>query len=243
MGKRRVEQAARTVPLDLRDRAVTSNARVRGGTQGYVWVIEPHALAASAIVAVLSPPWKTIVFGRASEALQGQHPTPDAALVDLETLHVPPAGFLSALVQRMNGAPVVALGGRWPSTLESRLLEVGLKGFVRFEELRCLPRVLSDVAVGKLVFTDDALKLFAHRASGWSRSRQVQPVLSRKEVKVIERIRNGLSNKEIADVEGLSERTVRFHVRNIFQKLGVSQRSELTLECGRHLLPDATIKI
>lgn len=49
--------------------------------------------------------------------------------------------------------------------------------------------------------------------------------LSPRELSVLNWIKNGKTNWEISRILGLSERTVRFHVENIFAKLDVSSRT------------------
>ena len=52
----------------------------------------------------------------------------------------------------------------------------------------------------------------------------VEPLTSR-EHEVLEQMAAGLSNRQIADVLGISEHTVKFHVSAILGKLGVTSRS------------------
>lgn len=61
---------------------------------------------------------------------------------------------------------------------------------------------------------------------------QVQP--TKRELEVLDAIRKGLSNKQIAARLFVSERTVHFHVSNILQKLEVSSRTEAAAK-GRAL--------
>ncbi len=51
-------------------------------------------------------------------------------------------------------------------------------------------------------------------------------VLSRRELEVLEYLASGLSNQKIADKLFVSGRTIRFHLRNIYQKLYITSRSE-----------------
>lgn len=51
--------------------------------------------------------------------------------------------------------------------------------------------------------------------------------MTEKEKEVCRLIFKGLSNKEIADVLKVTEKTVKFHVTGIFEKAGVKSRSEL----------------
>ena len=50
--------------------------------------------------------------------------------------------------------------------------------------------------------------------------------LTRRELEVLSALAAGNTNKEIAANLGLSLNTVKFHVKNLFQKLGVHNRSQ-----------------
>lgn len=52
--------------------------------------------------------------------------------------------------------------------------------------------------------------------------------LSRREYEVLELIARGCKNREIAQALAIEERTVRFHVENILDKLDVNNRTEAT---------------
>ncbi|MCL2913494.1 helix-turn-helix transcriptional regulator [Shewanella corallii] len=51
-------------------------------------------------------------------------------------------------------------------------------------------------------------------------------MLSGREVSVIELVRQGHRNKQIALELDISEQTVKFHLKNIFRKLGVKGRRQ-----------------
>ena len=50
--------------------------------------------------------------------------------------------------------------------------------------------------------------------------------LTRRELEVLSALAAGQTNKQIAAVQGISPNTVKFHVRNLFEKLGVQNRSQ-----------------
>jgi DNA-binding NarL/FixJ family response regulator len=63
--------------------------------------------------------------------------------------------------------------------------------------------------------------------------------LTRRERQVIGAVVEGAANKDIGKSLGLSEQTVKNHMSNIFDKLGVSNRLELALyTVHHHLLAD-----
>ena len=52
------------------------------------------------------------------------------------------------------------------------------------------------------------------------------PALSEREGAVLEAVARGLSNREIGRQLWISEQTVKFHLRNIYRKLGLASRTE-----------------
>jgi DNA-binding CsgD family transcriptional regulator len=58
-------------------------------------------------------------------------------------------------------------------------------------------------------------------------------LLSRREKEVVQLLLHGRSNKQIAFSLGISERTVEFHLRNIYVKEQVASRVELILKLGK----------
>ena len=62
--------------------------------------------------------------------------------------------------------------------------------------------------------------------------------LTARELEVVTQITEGCTNKDIAQSFGISEETVKRHLTNIFNKLGVGNRLELALfALNHHLLP------
>src|SRR5439155_19460218 len=51
-------------------------------------------------------------------------------------------------------------------------------------------------------------------------------VLTPREIEVLGAVGNGLTNKEVARLLGISPHTVKFHIESLFRKLGASSRAE-----------------
>jgi DNA-binding NarL/FixJ family response regulator len=60
------------------------------------------------------------------------------------------------------------------------------------------------------------------------------PSLSRREREIVGLVTQGFRNKELAEKLSISEQTVKNHMHNIFDKLGVSDRLELALYAIHH---------
>jgi DNA-binding NarL/FixJ family response regulator len=54
-------------------------------------------------------------------------------------------------------------------------------------------------------------------------------ILSQRERQVAQAVSQGSTNKEIARVMGITERTIKAHLSSIFEKLGVRDRMQLSL--------------
>lgn len=87
-----------------------------------------------------------------------------------------------------------------------------------------LSRAVRTVNSGEQAFGKDITAILA-RAVGQRQS--PQQALSSREIEVVKLIAEGHSNKAIASNLYISEGTVKFHVKNAFEKLGVHTRAEL----------------
>jgi DNA-binding CsgD family transcriptional regulator len=62
--------------------------------------------------------------------------------------------------------------------------------------------------------------------------------LTLRELTILNWVKNGKTNREIATIMGITERTIRFHVESIFSKLGVTSRSQAVATAIEHGLPN-----
>jgi DNA-binding NarL/FixJ family response regulator len=63
--------------------------------------------------------------------------------------------------------------------------------------------------------------------------RELAAVLTQREIEIVRMVAGGLRNKEIARRLSIGEGTVKTHLHNIFEKLEVGSRLELTLLAQR----------
>ena len=64
------------------------------------------------------------------------------------------------------------------------------------------------------------------REGSYQRKRLWTPDLSKREIEVLQWLKDGKSNWDISVILSISERTVKFHLSNIFKKLVVNNRSQ-----------------
>jgi len=73
------------------------------------------------------------------------------------------------------------------------------------------------------------IEALAQAQPGRVRKPEVAGILSKRELEVARLVGAGLSNREISETLGLSEHTVKNYLFRIFEKVGVSTRTELVL--------------
>lgn len=138
---------------------------------------------------------------------------------------------------------VVMLTG---SESEEDLLEcirAGARGYlVKDGSFGDLARSLHDVAAGGAAISprmagkllDVISQLLRHRDFTAPR----QPTLTGREIEVLQHVARGMTSKTIGHVLFISENTVKNHVRNILDKLGLHSRNEAVLYAIREHLID-----
>lgn len=102
-------------------------------------------------------------------------------------------------------------------------LELEAQGYaLKTESPMQTVEAIRQVAHGRLVFPGAAQRLLSIRRKPESTETKLSP----REQEVLEQVAKGLTNTEIAARLNVSENTVRFHLKNIFDKLNVTNRTE-----------------
>ena len=86
--------------------------------------------------------------------------------------------------------------------------------------------------------TAEVMKAFAKSSDRGAR--RDKSLLSDREKQIVQLVAQGYCNKEIGEKLFISEQTVKNHLHNIFDKLGVSDRLELALYAMHHRLIEHT---
>ena len=122
-----------------------------------------------------------------------------------------------------------------------RAMRLGARGVVLKESaIDLLVKSIHRVHAGEIWLdghmTAEVIKAFS--TSSKSGASSEKPLLSDREMEVVQLIAQGFHNKEIGKKLFISEQTVKNHMHNIFDKLGVSDRLELMLYAIHHRLID-----
>ncbi|HKZ53247.1 MAG TPA: response regulator transcription factor [Candidatus Acidoferrales bacterium] len=116
-----------------------------------------------------------------------------------------------------------------------RWLFRGAWGLVNYDHYQQeLPRAVRQLAGGQLWFPAPVVVRWM-RIDAARRSSALRVSLTRRERQILEFLLRRFSNREIAEILNISERTVKFHVSNVLGKLQVTSRQELVASRVPHL--------
>lgn len=105
-----------------------------------------------------------------------------------------------------------------------RYLQAGVRGLLKKSaSLATIERCLMTVGQGGL-WVEDAVA-----APAGGEARRAEPQLTPRETQVLELVRQGMRNREIAAALGIRPGTVKIHLRHIFEKTGIHGRFSLAL--------------
>jgi len=126
-----------------------------------------------------------------------------------------------------------------------RALKLGAYGVVTkdstsqrlFDSIRCI--MSGQYWVGRESISD-LVRALRSLSSSDSASKPREFGLTPREMEIVTLVVAGYSNPDIAQRCSISEQTVKHHISNIFDKLGVSNRLELALFAVNHRLTEAS---
>jgi DNA-binding NarL/FixJ family response regulator len=169
-----------------------------------------------------------------------------AILRDVASLDL---GRIIDYMDKMPTMKTIIFGIRFNEENVMAMLQGGVQGFFRIELgdeqlIKCI-RVVArgefwlDAEMTTLVFNEfikgfmkkrDLLKPLTHLSSA------KLDILSPREMEIMALISHSMTNEEIADKLFISSKTVKTHLRNIFEKSGIRNRVEAALVYTRHAL-------
>jgi NarL family two-component system response regulator YdfI len=168
---------------------------------------------------------------------------PDVVLMDLR---MPGMGGLEAIEQILAQQPemaIVILTTYNEDDLMIRGLQAGARGFLlKDTDRETLFNTVRAAARGETLLQPEVMMRVMAHTSQSKKTAAPDPVdqesLTGRELQVLTAVARGDRNKEIAYQLGITERTVKAHLTNIYNKLGVDSRAAaVSVAMQRNLLP------
>lgn len=198
--------------------------------QATVLVVDDHVLVRTGVANIISHEPDLQVVAEASNGAEAvaafERFRPDVTLLDLRMPVMEGVEAVRQIRVRDPQAKVIVLTTYDTDEDITRALKAGAKAFILKDiSAGALVDCIHDVLNGKTYLAPTAA---AKLAEGVAR---VQ--LTPRELSTLRLMADGRSNKEIANELGISERTVKTHLGHLFEKLGVTSRTEAAKVAAR----------
>jgi len=204
-----------------------------------VLIVDDHAIVRNGLAQLLETTDDLELVGAARDGEQAvtmaAELQPDVILMDLSMPGTDGIAATGQIVAANPSAHVLVLTSFSDKTRILDALQAGAEGYLlkHSEPETILTGIRDVVADGSPLDPKAARVLLTNR-----RSPGPDTQLTVREQEVVEMIGDGLPNKTIARRLGISERTVKSHLTNIYQRLGVTDRTQAALWAQRQRRPD-----
>ncbi|MEH2138956.1 response regulator transcription factor [Nostoc sp.] len=191
-----------------------------------ILIADDHPLVGSGLAALLEgePDIKVVGLARSGqEAVElFRQYQPDITLMDLRMPDVDGVAAIVGIRAEFAEARIIVLTMYKGDEDIYRGLRAGAKGYIlKGAEPEELLEAIHTVYSGKQYIPQTVAAKLVERMGNSE--------LSDREVQVLQEMAKGKSNLEIATGMGITERTVKFHINNIFSKLRVSDRTQAVI--------------
>jgi two-component system, NarL family, nitrate/nitrite response regulator NarL len=225
------------------DNHVTNNV-----TTVRIVIADDHTIFRDGLRRLLEAEPELEVAGEAADGgeavAQTRQLNPDILLLDLNMPRQPGMEAMRELAAAGDGknTKIIVLTAAIERIQIVQALQMGARGVVMKEAAtQLLMKAIRTVMAGEYWIgreaVGDIVEFMRQNASGDRPQKNFG--LTKREMDILTTIVAGLSNKEIARKFALSEDTVKHHLTNIFDKVGVGSRLELALFAINNRLTDA----
>ncbi len=209
-----------------------------------VLIADSHPVVREGLGVILATEPGISVVGQAQDGVEALELVgsldPDVMLLELNLPRLNGLGVLRSLAMRSARVRVVLFTGSESKEEFVEAMKLGCAGILlKNSPASLIAKSIHKVNEGEIWLDANTTAAvirqfaaptdFATPAPGTSKTPRDRAQLSQREREIIVLIAQGYKNKEIAEKMFITEQTVKNHLHNIFDKLGVSDRLELAL--------------
>lgn len=201
-----------------------------------ILIADDHAVIRDGLSMILGLQDDFTVIGQAQDGLEAvelcRRSAPDVVIMDLMMPKLDGCAATQKITSENPDIRILLLTSYTESSKILHAIKGGASGAIGKNAPREeLLSAIRSVAGGKTVFSDEIKQLMAETKD--------IPVLSPRQKEVLESLSRGLTNDDIARQYNLSRAAIKFHLLELYRKLGVANRTEaVSIAMKRHLLGD-----
>ncbi|MCY7694408.1 response regulator transcription factor [Bacillus altitudinis] len=197
-------------------------------------IVDDHFVVREGLKLILETDQRFDVVGEAEDGAKGldvlKEKAPDLVLLDLNMPNMSGLEMLKEMQSLQLKVPVLILTTYNEEKLMIEGLQLGAKGYLLKDASRenLFYTIEAAIRGDILLQANVAAKVFEsteHQVTPTHLKKEIN-MLTEKEMLVLQAVARGYRSKEIAFDMGISERTVKAHLTNIYQKLEVTSRAE-----------------
>ena len=197
-----------------------------------ILIVDDHKLIRESWAFILNTDPRFVVIGENStgeEAIAfAKQNNPDIILMDVNMK--PMSGFEAAKQIRKiaPGSKIIGVSIHNMPAYAKKMLQMGAMGYVTKNSSKDeMIKAIIEVNNGKKYVCEEIKNILLKKGLEGEGGKPDMSVLSRRELEIINLIRDGLSSKEIATQLGISLKTVEVHRYNVLKKLNLKNTASL----------------
>jgi len=199
-----------------------------------VLVVDDQTLFRTGLASLLGDDERVEVVGQAVDGADGVKQAaklkPDVVLMDIKMPNVDGIEATRQIMEAVPGIKVLILTTFETDSQVIQALKAGASGYV-LKDSSAAAIVSSIVAVmsGEKVMASAVANRVLDMLTGTATPKEFYDGLTNREIEILKLLASGMANKQIAYRLKISEKTVRNHVSNMYEKLGIYDRSQAVL--------------
>ncbi|MGH7776433.1 MAG: response regulator [Candidatus Dormibacterales bacterium] len=214
-----------------------------GAASVNVLVVDDQTLFRSGLAQLLERDPRLHVVGEAADGEEAvalsKELNPDVVLMDLKMPKLDGIEATRRLIQANPRARVLILSTFETDGYVLQAMRAGAQGYVlKDAQPEAIASSILAVVAGERVLAGAVAERVVGMITGSATPKDFYNGLSAREIEVLRLLAGGLANKQIAYQLGISDKTVRNHVSNIYEKLRIYDRAQAVLYAVRKGLVD-----
>jgi NarL family two-component system response regulator LiaR len=209
-----------------------------------VLIADDQTLFRSGLARLLNDDPRVEVVGEAVDgedaARQAALLRPDVVLMDIKMPNIDGVQATQRIMAENPSAKVLILTTFDTDSYVLQALKAGASGYVlKDSRVESIVSSILAVVAGERVMSSSIANMVLDLLAGASNGKEFYDGLTARELEILKLLAAGIANKQIAFRLKISEKTVRNHVSNMYEKLNIADRAQAALYAVRKGLVEA----